>query len=253
MELENLSIENQRKQYGATSQSKPLQKMPFHPVGAGVDITLNRFIMLERKRVDGMCIQVKRELPEEIWQKIWDYLDQKGKFNLGSLSHSFEYIRQCVQLDVCHKKLLRACSPDLIKDHNGYYSNDYNVYEVERSALHRFYISTKKIGDICQDTKTDTVKARCKELLEDSKGEAYMLIAETESRIKGQRHYTRTEEYKKLKYLKEVFSKPDTCIVWWTECKDEWGACLTCYYCKAFCANCCFPCIILLWSCTPED
>src|SRR5258708_34395077 len=67
MELENLS---KKAVYGATSQSKPLQKMPFHPVGSGVDQTLNRFITLERKRVDGMSIQVKRELPKEIWQKI---------------------------------------------------------------------------------------------------------------------------------------------------------------------------------------
>lgn len=229
MNLENLS---KKAVYGAISQSKPLQKMPFHPVGPGVDQTLNSFITFERKRIDGMRIQVKRKLPQEIWQKIWDCLDQKGKLNLGSLSHSFEYICQYVQLKVCHKKLMMACS----KKHN----MSQNV------LLDSFYVLIKKICEIRENTKVDAVKMRVKELLESSKGEIQMFIDENESSIKSEWHYTQTTDYKKLKYLKLEFNKLDACNVWCIECKDEcydtgrdWLRPMLPYLCSICC-----PCLI---------
>lgn len=217
MELENLSIENQIKQYGATSQSKPLQKMPFHPVGPGVDQILNRLIKLEHRCVEGFYIRIERELPTEIWQKIWNLLNQKGKLNLGSLARELEYIRQHVQLDVCRQKLWLARE-------NRFYFNFFDFYnaKIKVCDLYDFYQFIKKIDDICENTPIDTVKVHGKTLLEDNKIQAQAVIEETESWLKDQRHYTKTENYKKLKYLKKVFKiRPDTCVIWCAECQDE--------------------------------
>jgi len=222
MELENLS---KKVVYGATSQSKPLQKMPFHPVGPGLDQTLNRLIKLEHRCVEGFYIRLEQQLPADAWEIIWGYLNSRDKLRLGSLAHSFEYIRQHVQLDVCRETLLRE--------------RFYNT--LRKSYLDVFCEIIATIGDIHNNTKIDTLKICCRSLLEENKDRAQVIIEASESWIKSQRHYTKTENYQKLKYLKEVFNEPDTCNVWCTECQDEWRDtgkdCLDVRH-NAFCIKC---------------
>jgi len=246
MELENLSIENQRKQYGATSQSRPLQKMPFYPVGPGVDQILNRLIQPYFRCVEGYYVFTEREhLPAEIWEKIWDYLDSVDKLRLGSLAHSFEPIRPYVQLDVCRETLL----------------NRRFYYTRRKSYVDVFCEIIATIADIHNDTNLDAIKIQCNLLLQENKGAAQEIIERSESWIKSQRHYTKTEEYQKLKYLKEVFDGLDTCNVWCTECKDEcfdtgkdYLRCCCSLYCLEICLVCsCAPCIICDMSRESDD
>ncbi len=223
-------------QYGAISQSKPLQEM-FSSVGLGIDKVMNILLGENYYLFEGRG--KKLEFPEDVWQQIWKCLDSKGKLNLCSVSNSFNHIRASI----------------LIIKYNHFFSNipkliSFKLNDFGNSyKLNFYYKNTKEVCDIYENTQIDAVKIRCKFFLENYKNRIQKFINEAGPDIKIKRH-VKTDDYKKLKYLNEIFNEPNACFVSCLECRDEWcdktqehlkpciEPCVCCCYCYPVCLIC---------------
>ena len=241
MEIEMVTIP--KGQYGAVSQSKPLQEM-FSPVGLGTDKIMN--ILLGENYYLFENRGKKLEFPADVWQQIWKYFDLKDKLNLGSVSNSFNHIRESI----------------LIIEYNQFFSNIpklicFKLNDFGNSyKLNFYYKNTKAVCDIYENTKINEVKIRCKFFLENYKNRVQNFIDEAGSDIKTRRHRVKTDDYKKLKYLNEIFNEPNACFVSCLECRDEWcddcllrlKPCIEPCVCCCYCYPVCFICAMTLYD-----
>lgn len=203
MELEVFSKNQVEQCDAALQQSMSFQKISFYPVGPGLDITLNDFVMLQSKSIDDTCIWVKITLPKEMWHKIWGYLDQKDKLELALLSHSFEHISQYLQLERCRQTLIN--DPGL--------SGNY---------LHSFYVCASKVCKIRDTTKIEAVKTQCKVLLQESNSTAQEFIDKLNRRYDWCYGQLSKSDYEKVKRIKEIYDDLNAYDMWCVECRDHW-------------------------------
>jgi hypothetical protein len=235
---------SQKGQYGAVTQSRPLQTI-FPPVGPVTDKILN--ILLGENYYLFENRGNKLTLPTDVWQQIWKYFSTNDKLNLGSIATSFNFIRTSVAL---------------IK-YNEFFVN-FSQYTYCSNVAY-CYEKTKKIRDIHENTTIDNVKTICKSILECNRVSVQSLINRALLDIRHESHYVNKPTYQKLKYLNKVFNDPDRCAISCMECQDELRDtekdCLGCFSkcrnkcCFCCCMNscsevsifcCCYPCCLYI-------